>query len=186
MRETARESRLQPNLLNTTRARTYTGNRQSGRDEGFTLPCTSRPRSEMPVSPLCIDEQFNITMPLYPHIRINMQPLQKAIYILLLMHPEGILIKEIGNYETEFREIYCAVSGRMNRSVIERVTSKMMNPADNLIHKSLSMIKNAFLCRMPDCEARHYMPVTGRSVVHRIPIDRKIVYTKYRFGRQRK
>ncbi len=151
-------------------------------DECYTTRPALFHRTETRISPLIIDEEFNIILPLYPNVKVSMPPLQKAVYLLLLMHPEGILIKEISNHKEEFREIYCTVSGRKNSSVIKRVTEKMMNPTENLIHKSISMIKHAFLCQMTNRDAKYYMPDTGRSKAHRIPLDSKMIYTKHRFN----
>lgn len=129
------------------------------------------PSTETALSKLCIDEFFEIHLPLYPQIRIEMAPLPKSLYILLLLHPEGFVLKNIHNYSNELIQIYCTISGRQNPSVIKKMFDSITDPTTNPLHKNLSIIRKAFLSKLRTEIAEQYIPTQGRYTPHRIPLE---------------
>ena len=127
------------------------------------------------VSPILFDENFNISLPLYPQVTIKLEPLPKALYILFLQHPEGIVLKEIQLYEDELKKIYSHVSGRKNPTVINRMFRSLVDPTDNPLHKNLSMIRKCFTSKLNYNIARNYIPAHGRTKAHSIPIESEYV-----------
>ena len=127
------------------------------------------------VSPICFDNRFNITLPLYPQISIKLEPLPKALYILFLQHPEGIVLKDIQDYESELKNIYSAVSGRKNPTVVNRMLKALTDPCSNPLHKNLSIIRKCFLSKLRFDIASNYIPTHGRTKAHNIPIDSKLI-----------
>lgn len=127
------------------------------------------------ISPIIFDNGYNIVLPLYPQIKIKLEPLPKALYILMLRHPEGILLKNIGDYTDEIRNIYCKISGRQNPSVISRLLNAITDPTDNPLHKNISLIRKGFLSKLNFEVAQNYIPAHRRSLVQHIPIDKKLV-----------
>lgn len=127
------------------------------------------------ISPIRFDSKFNIYLPLYPQINIKLEPLPKALYILFLHHPEGIILKEMQDYENEFRSIYCTVSGRRNPTVVNRMFKAINDPTDNILHKTLSIIRHCFMSKLNYSIARNYIPSHGRAKAHSIPIDSALV-----------
>lgn len=128
---------------------------------------------ELQLSPLHIDDDYSITLPLYPQIKIELAPLPKALYILLLLHPEGFILKNITDYSNELRSIYCIVSGRRNPSVINKMLGSLTDPTTNPLHKNLSIIRHAFLSKLRFDIAQQYIPTQGRHSLHRIPLERE-------------
>lgn len=133
------------------------------------------PNNDISPSTLYIDERFDIHLPQYPDIRIELAALPKALYILLLLHPEGLMLKEIAKYKEELGNIYRIVSGRQNPSVIKRAVENIINPSDNPLHKNLSIIRHAFLCKLRSDIAEHYIPSHGRRSNHRIPLHNNMI-----------
>lgn len=127
------------------------------------------------VSPIHFDENFNISLPRYPQITIKLDPLPKSLYILLLTHPEGILLKEIQDYEQELRNIYRVVSGRKNPTVINRMFSSLVDPTDNPLHKNISIIRRCFMSQLSYEIAQNYIPAHSRNAVHNIPLDNSLI-----------
>lgn len=75
---------------------------------------------------------------------IKMEPIVKAVYLLFLMHPEGIAFKHLPDYRKELANIYQKIkpfglNERASRS-IEDVT----NPLLNSINEKCSRIRAAF------------------------------------------
>ena len=139
-------------------------------------------KKEVEISPIVIDEKYNIILPLYPQINIKLEPLPKSVYLLFLQHPEGIILKDISNYEEELKEIYTTISGRQNITVINRLIKKVCNPGNNILHKSLSIIRKTFCNKMRIDIAQIYIPTSGRSTVHKVPImhNKESLVTLYR------
>ena len=44
-------------------------------------------------------------------MEITMEPLIKAVFLLFLKHPEGIMFKELPEYRRELAEIYGRIKG---------------------------------------------------------------------------
>ncbi len=126
---------------------------------------------EIILSDIRINENYDITLPLYPQIKIELEPLPKALYIFLLCHPDGIILKEINDYSDEFQSIYRLISGRQNWSVIKRMFERITNPTHNYLHKNLSIIRHEFLSKLRSDIAQRYMPTQGRHQKHRIPLE---------------
>lgn len=127
------------------------------------------------ISPIRFDNNFNISLPLYPQITIKLEPLPKALYILFLSHPEGIVLKDIQNYETELKDIYRTISGRKNPSVIERVFKGVTNPMENQLHRNLSLIRKSFMSKLNYELAKNYIPGHNRAKAHIIPIETSLI-----------
>ncbi|MBO7280487.1 MAG: hypothetical protein J6V00_04910 [Bacteroidaceae bacterium] len=126
---------------------------------------------EIAISDIRIDNNFEITLPLYPNVKIELAPLPKALYILLLRHPKGFPLKEINEYGNELIKIYCRISGRQNPSVIKRLFDSITNPALNTLHQNLSIIRHEFMHKLRSDIAQRYIPTQGRYQLHRIPLD---------------
>ena len=75
---------------------------------------------------------------------IKMEPIVKAVYLLFLMHPEGITFKYLPDYREELADIYQKIKpfGLTERAVrsIENVT----DPRNNSINEKCSRIRAAF------------------------------------------
>ena len=139
------------------------------------LSNTLAQQQETRPSTLLIDNNFEIRLPQYPQITIELAPLPKALYILLLLHPEGFALKEIVEYATELRSIYCTVSGRQNTSVLNKMLNSITDPTGNPLHKNLSIIRRAFLSKLRSDIAECYIPTQGRNTLHRIPLESKLI-----------
>ena len=133
------------------------------------------------ISPILFDEDFNISLPLYPSVTIVLEPLPKTLYILFLNHPEGIVLKDIQMYETELKKIYGRVSGRKNPTVINRIFRSLVDPTDNPLHKNLSIIRRCFTSQLNYNIARNYIPAHGRTKAHNIPLESEYVILPTQF-----
>lgn len=120
---------------------------------------------------LHVDENFNISLPMNGNMVIIMEPLPKALYLLFLCHPEGFLLKNISDYRMELEYIYRKVSRRRNPTVINRLLDEVTNPASNMLHKNLSIIRATFLKKMPVEVAQAFIPVRNRGREQYVLLD---------------
>ncbi len=108
-------------------------------------------------------------------VEVHMEPLVKAIYLLFLKHPEGILFKHLPDYREELTKIYSEVRpwGLTDRTLqsIEDVT----NPLLNSINEKCARIKKVFLGVMEDDMAQHYYIDGPRGEAKKIALPRHLV-----------
>ena len=108
-------------------------------------------------------------------VEVHMEPLVKAVYLLFLNHPEGVLFKYLPDYRKELAKIYSEVRpwGLTDRTLqsIEDVT----NPLLNSINEKCARIKKVFLGVMEDDMAKHYYVDGPRGEAKKITLPRDLV-----------
>lgn len=127
------------------------------------------------LSRLVITKDYRILLPDYNDMEIRMEPLVKAVYLLFLNHPEGIMFKCLPDYRQELAQIYVklkpyGMSDRVLQS-IEDVT----NPLLNSINEKCARIRGAFLGQFDDHMARHYYIDGLRGEAKKIALPRNLV-----------
>ena len=113
------------------------------------------------LSRLTIAKDCTITLSDY-NKEVKMEPIVKAIYLLFLNHPEGIVFKHLPDYRKELVDIYQKIKplGLTERAIrsIEDVT----NPLLNSINEKCSRIRAAFLPEVDPIFLDQYS-ITGKS-----------------------
>ena len=106
---------------------------------------------------------------------VHMEPLVKAVFLLFLNHPEGIIFKYLPDYREELTKIYDKVRpwGLTDRTLqsIEDVT----NPLLNSINEKCARIKKAFLGVMEGDMAEQYYIKGSRGERKGIALPRDLV-----------
>lgn len=127
------------------------------------------------LSHLVISKDYRIILPDYNNMEIKMEPLAKAVYLLFLKHPEGIMFKCLPDYRKELAEIYNRLRplGLTDRAIrsIEDVT----NPLLNSINEKCARIRGAFVGQFDDHMARHYYIDGRRGEAKKISLPRDLV-----------
>jgi len=121
------------------------------------------------ISPLLIDADIRIRLPKYD-LEIDMTPLQKALYILFLLHPEGIRNNKLPDYEKELRDIYHLISKSVNIVRMNASIHRLCDPSDGSVREKMSQIRKAFVSTIPDRYASHYYISGERGEVRYIRI----------------
>ena len=101
----------------------------------------------------------------------------KALYVLFLLHPEGIRMKDIGDYKEEFKRLYFRFSNRSDmdklRDSIERLFD-LWTP--NTMNVKKSQCSSALRLAIPEDDLRaHYEIQVNRGGPHTILLDRSLV-----------
>ena len=132
-------------------------------------------KPELKLSRLVITEDYKLLLPDYNNMEIKMEPLVKAIFLLFLNHPEGILFKHLPDYREELTKIYVKLKpmGLTQKTIqsIEDVT----NPLLNSINEKCARIRGAFVGQFDDHLARHYYIDGKRGEAKRISLPRDLV-----------
>lgn len=135
---------------------------------------TSLLRSEQPLFQLTVSKNYRIFLG-EKCTEVCMEPLVKAVYLLFLKHPEGIVFKNLPDYRKELTFLYDKVRpwGLTERTLqsIEDVT----NPTLNSINEKCARIKKAFLSVMEADMAEHYFIKGTRGEPKGIDLPRDLV-----------
>lgn len=122
-------------------------------------------------SRLCITKDYRLFLPDYNNKEIVMGPLPKAVFLLFLRHPEGIMFKLMSEWKNELLGLYCRCSGRQPDEEMRQSVEKLTDPLSNSLNEKCSRIREAFLREMDDSIACHYNIATPK----RIKLDRGLV-----------
>lgn len=131
-------------------------------------------RSEQPLLQLTVSKKHRVFIG-ENRVEVRMEPLVKAVYLLFLKHPEGIIFKDLPDYRQELTKLYSEVRpwGLSDRALqsIEDVT----NPFLNSINEKCARIKKAFLSVMEADMAEHYFIKGTRGEPKGIDLPRNLV-----------
>lgn len=116
-----------------------------------------------------------IFLPDYNNMEIKMHPLSKAIYLLYLRHPEGIMFSYLPDFRKELLHLYGLISGRDSLEDIRRSIDDVTDPTRNSINEKCSRIKQAFLREFDDSIARNYYITGERGEAKKILLPREMV-----------
>ena len=135
---------------------------------------TSLFHTEQPLLKMFISKNYKIFLG-DERKEVRMEPLVKAVYLLFLKHPEGILFKHLPDYREELTRIYVRLkpTGLSDRALqsIEDVT----NPLLNSINEKCARIRGAFVGQFDDHLARHYYIDGLRGEAKKIALPRDLV-----------
>jgi hypothetical protein len=131
-------------------------------------------KNAIKVSRLTITNDCNILLSDYQR-EVKMEPIVKAVYLLFLNHPEGIVFKHLPDYRQELLENYQKIKplGLTERAIrsIEDVT----NPLLNSINEKCSRVRAAFMSEVDSTLLEQYI-ITGKSgEVKKIALPRDLV-----------
>lgn len=127
---------------------------------------------------LVVTEDYKVVLVDGANTDVKMEPLVKAVYLLFLSHPEGIVLKCLPDFRKELTQIYLLLrpAGLTDRVLqsIEDVT----NPTLNSINEKCARIRKAFSRLLPKSVARYYSISGKRGEVKKIDLVRANVIWK--------
>lgn len=121
---------------------------------------------------LIVTKDYNIVLAGEQPIEVEMEPLVKAVYLLFLSHPEGIVLKCLPDYRKELTALYlqlrpCGMTDRVEKSIID-VTSQ----TSNSINEKCARIRKIFSAILPRSVARYYAISGKRGEAKKIDLVR--------------
>lgn len=133
-------------------------------------------RPERTLSRLFITNDYRIFLPEYGGAEVQLCPLPKAVFILFLRHPEGIVLKEIGDYFAELWHIYKTVMGDKFREARARISiASLCNPLSNSLNEKISRVHEALRKIMEAPIAEQYYINGGRSEVRQVLLPQTLI-----------
>ena len=96
------------------------------------------------VSPLVVNQDMDIVLPYYNEIVVEMPAMCKAIYILFLLHPQGIVLKQFGDLRGELEQVYGIVMPNRNEALARESIDNLCSPLSNTLNEYIAKIKRSF------------------------------------------
>ena len=127
------------------------------------------------LSRLVITKDMRILLPDYNDMEIKMEPINKAVYLLFLKHPEGIVFKHLPDYRKELAEIYQMIKPMgLNERVLKSIDD-VTNPCLNSINEKCARIRASFIAQFDENLAKHYYIYGTRGEPKKITLPRDLV-----------
>ena len=145
---------------------------QKGISEHIIQQIISKPEV---VSRMVITQDYRIFLPDYKNMEITMTPLVKAVYILFLRHPEGIIFKHLPDYRKELEQIYADICQTDLSLTMIRSVADATDPTKNSINEKVARIREAFVTRFDKHLSVNYIIDGERGMPKRIPLHRELV-----------
>ncbi|UKK49507.1 nuclear transport factor 2 family protein [Prevotella sp. E9-3] len=132
-------------------------------------------KTKAQLSRLIITKDYRILLPDYNDIEVKMEPLVKAVYLLFLKHPEGILFKGLTDYREEMLDIYKKLKPmELNKRTIQSIED-VTNPLLNSINEKCARIRSAFVKEFDESLAKNYFVTGERGEAKKITLPRDLV-----------
>ena len=143
-------------------------------------------RSYMPseVAKLVVTKEYKICVSRFHRMgntavdmyqEIKMAPLDRAVYILFLKHPEGINFSYLPDYRDELMAIYKKLMNYRTTAAMRRSIEDVTDPTNNSINEKCARIRRAFVEAFGAYKAEPYCISGPRGEVKRIELDRQYV-----------
>lgn len=127
------------------------------------------------ISRLVITSDYRILLPDYNNMEIYMTPLVKAVYLLFLRHPEGIIFKHLMDYRDELKGIYKKVRGSRGIFTLDKSVNAATDPTKNSINEKCARIREAFVTKFDERLAKHYIITGERGEPKRITLQQDMI-----------
>ena len=106
---------------------------------------------------------------------LKIRPMAKTVLLLFLRHPEGIVLKHIGDYRSEMATYYGRVMRSLNPSDVDRRIQRLLDIFSNELNVNISRVNSALSALVSPTEEKLYR-VGGRAGKPKsIPLDRTLV-----------
>ena len=127
---------------------------------------------------LVVTEDYKVVLADGADTEVKMEPLVKAVYLLFLSHPEGIVLKCLSDYREELTQLYLLLrpSGLTER--VQQSIKDVTNPTQNSINEKCARIRKNFSGLLPNGVARYYYISGKRGEVKKIDLVRSNVVWK--------
>jgi len=131
---------------------------------------------ESRLSRLVINNNLQIILSDYNETEIKLHPLAKTIYILFMLHPEGIILKNMGDYRSEIENIYNIILPTRDEAQFIKSIDSLVNPIDGSLSQKISCIKRVVCNTILDSSINNKYYIDGeRGYKYHIRLDTNMI-----------
>lgn len=117
--------------------------------------------NEAPQLKVLVTKDNRIILPDKNNLEVKMAPLDKAVYLLFLLHPEGIAFKDLPDYSKELKAIYKQIVDYRLVQDMKKSIDRVTDPTDNSINEKCARIRRAWIEAIGEPAAQPYY-ISGR------------------------
>jgi hypothetical protein len=117
--------------------------------------------------------QKHIIIPEMGMLKINLTPLERAVYLLFLNHAEGIRLSEMHKYKAELTDLVKSLSRSDNPADISYSIDALCMPDSNSLSEKLARIRNKFNKHLGEEMAAQYIVSGPNGGLKKINLDRE-------------
>jgi hypothetical protein len=139
------------------------------------------------LSRLVVMNNCDIVLPDYNNLKIEMNPLPKALFFLFLRHPEGIAFGDISLHRPELTKIYNHLTRKTDvreiRIMLDSILVEREDDEDVFkLCEKITRVREAFAKKIDDDLARNYYIRKEENDCMRISLNRDMVEWNYDFS----
>ena len=127
------------------------------------------------VSRMVITRDYRILLTDYDNAEVSMEPLNKAVYLLFLQHPDGLAFKQLSDNREELTQIYQRLKLNGISERVQKSIDDITNPLSNSINEKCSRIRQAFIAVVGEELAPIYIIDGNPGEPKRIALSRTLV-----------
>ena len=121
---------------------------------------------------LVVTEDYRVVLADGANTEVKMEPLVKAVYLLFLSHPEGIVLKCLPDYKKELTQLYIQLRPYGMTDRVMQSIEDVTNPMLNSINEKCTKIRKTFSEILPKSVARYYAISGKRGEAKKIDLVR--------------
>ena len=125
---------------------------------------------------LYIDRHYSIYIGAPDGPELPLRPLVKALFILFLRHPEGILLKQRDRYRAELEEIYATICPNTALDDVRGRIGRLVDLEDNSFSEKASVLNARLETLLPTGTAEDYKIQGYNGHPRRIPLNPLLVH----------
>lgn len=127
---------------------------------------------------LVVTEDYKVILADGANTEVKMEPLVKAVYLLFLSHPEGIVLKCLPDFRKELTQLYLLLRPAGLTDRVLQSIEDATNPTLNSINEKCTRIRKEFSKILPISVARYYAISGKRGEAKKIDLVRANVIWK--------
>lgn len=108
-------------------------------------------------------------------LQINLNPKERALYLLYLNHPEGIKRSYLIDYKDELRSYYAQISNQSTNELIDVAINRLVDVRDNNMNEVMARIRSKFKNAVGEEQAKDYAITSTPEGTHKILLNRELV-----------
>ena len=108
-------------------------------------------------------------------LEINLNPKERALYLLYLNHPEGITRSHLVDHKVELRSYYAMFSQQPSNDLIDEAISRLTDVTDNNMNEVMARIRTKFRQSVGEQQFEDYSIMATQEGTHKIRLNRELV-----------
>lgn len=112
-------------------------------------------------------------------LQLDLNPKERAVYLLFLNHPEGIRLSCLDEHRKELMTNYAQFSNAGDQPKIEMAINLLVDQLDGNLSQVMSRIKSKWIKALGFEMAKHYLIQGAPGEAFKIPLNRELVNWVY-------